>query len=67
MASVGKVKHGPKVGIGVGFRNLIERRVVRIDDLVNRRAYARVLDRPSQIPRGLATNDILESVTPRAT
>lgn len=56
MPSVRKVEHGPKVGVRVGFRDLVERRVIRVDDLVDRAPHARVLDRPLELTRGLAPN-----------
>ena len=58
MSRVLEVEHRPEVGVRVRFRNLIQGRVVLINDLVNGRDDSRVLYCPAQIAGRLASNDV---------
>lgn len=58
MSGIFEIEHRPELGVGIGFRDLVERRVVLIDDLVDGTHDARVLDRPPKITTGLTSDDI---------
>lgn len=56
MPCVREVEHGPEVRVRIGFRDLVQRRIVRVDDLVDRRAHPRVFDGPLELSRSFAPN-----------
>ena len=58
MARVFEVEHGPEVGIRVRLRDLVQRSIVLINDLVNGRDDPSVLYCPPQITRGFTSNYI---------
>lgn len=65
MTGIFKVEHCPEIGIGIRFRDLIQRRVILVDDLVDGRHHSRILYRPTQISRGLTADYIWRFVALR--
>jgi hypothetical protein len=47
MSSVFEIEHCPEIGIWVGFRDLVQRCVILINDLVDGTHNSSVLDRPA--------------------
>jgi hypothetical protein len=63
MSSVFEIEHCPKVGIGIRFRDLVQRRLVLVDYLVDRTHDSSVLYRPAQIPTCFTAHDIALDLT----
>jgi hypothetical protein len=47
MSSVFEIEHGPEIGVWIGFRYLIKRCIVLINDLVDRTHDSSILNRPA--------------------
>lgn len=62
MARVFEVEHGPPVGVRIRLGDLVQRSVVLVDNLVRRVHDASVLNRPLQVTRRLAANNVVPVV-----
>lgn len=58
MSRVLEVKHGPELCVWVRFRDLIQRGIILVDDLVYGRDDSGVLDRPPEVAGGLASHGV---------
>jgi hypothetical protein len=61
VAGVRVVEHSPEIGVWVRLRDLIERRIVLVDDLVDRASDSGVLDGPFELSRSLAADGATRS------